>query len=724
MKQTEVSKKVICYGCWMNCRVQAITKNGRLIRIEKAPGGSRVPCERCKAAPEWVYHENRLRYPLKRSGQRGENKWQRISWDQAFEEITSKIDMLKQTYGAESIVGSQGTGRTVDHVRRRFMNLLGSPNITAAGTQVCYGNDHVIEGLTYGRFTQGGDMDNAKCIVEMGGNPAQAYIPRWTKIVNARRRGAKIIVVDPRFTKTAEIADLWLQIRPGTDTALMMAWLNVIINEGLYDREFVDKWTTGFDKLYTRVQEYTPERVAGITQLPLEQIVASARMYAANQPGVMEWRVALDGIGRNATQAVRARAILRAIMGDLDVQGGHPYSGPHPLVVSEAEIEENDRLPLEQKAKTLGTDKFRLFTWEVYEELSRCAAKVGWRATLPSAYIVKAHAPSLWRAMLDGDPYSVKALITAANNPLVTSANTKLVYRALKKLDLFVVHDYFMTPSAMLADYVTPAATWVERPFLNLAFGAQDIVIAGQAAIDPVGESLTDFDFFRELGVRLGQDWPWKNLEELYDFQLRDLGYTFSQFLQKGGSLIPPVEYRKYERTGFATPSGKVEIYSTIFEKYGYDPLPRYEEPAESVISTPHLAKDYPLTLVTGGRFRPMYHSEYRQVKSLRKMHPDPLVEIHPETAKSLEIGEGDWIWIETALGRVKQRAKLSAGVRKDCVHAEHGWWLPEANAAEPSLFGIWDVNINVVVDDAIEKCNPEIGGWQLKNLLCKVYKD
>jgi len=723
MNQIEVSKTVICYGCWMNCRVRAVIKNGRLTRVEKVPGSSRSPCERCKRAPEWVYHKDRLTHPLKRVGEKGEGKWQRISWNEVLDEIASKIGEIIKHYGPEAVASSQGTGRTVDHIRRRFMNLLGSPNIVASGTQVCYGNDHVIEALTYGRFIQGGDMDNAKSIVEWAGNPAQSFIPRWQKIVNAKRRGAKLIVVDPRFTRTAQMADCWLQIRPGTDTALLMAWLNIIIRDGLYDRDFVEKWTIGFDKLCERVQEYPPEKVAEITEVPVEKIVSSARMYGTNQPGVIEWRVPLDGIGRNATQAVRARAILRAIMGSLDIMGGHPYSGPHPKVISEAELEENDKLALEQRKKQLGADRFRLFSWEIYDLLRECAKKVGWRGTLPSAYICKAHAPTLWRAILSDKPYPVKGLITVANNPLVDNANTKLVYQALRKLELFVVHDYFMTPSAMLADYVLPAATWLERPFLNTAFGAQDIVVACDKAIEPVGESLSDFDFFRELGIRLGQSWPWKNLEELYNYQLSGVGYSFSEFVEKIGKIIPSPEYKKYERTGFATPSGKVEIYSAVFEKYGYAPLPRYEEPAESKVSTPELAKEFPLILVTGGRFRPMYHSEYRQVKSLRQKHPDPLVEVHPETAKSLGINDGDWVWIETPLGRAKQRAKLFEGIRRDCVHSEHGWWLPETDGREPNLFGIWNVNINVVVDDSLEKCNPEIGGWQLKNLLCKIYK-
>ncbi|MFC1919825.1 molybdopterin-dependent oxidoreductase [Chloroflexota bacterium] len=718
-------KRCLCYGCYMNCGVLVHVANQRVTKVEgdpENPVSLGFVCERAVHSPEWVHHQDRLKYPLKRVGEKGEGKWERISWDQAFDEIAAKLTKIKEQYGAESIASSQGTGRTCDHIRRRFMNLLGSPNIFAPGVQVCGANVYVIDSITYGRGPLFADYLHSECILVWGGDPAQSYPPRWKAILEAKKRGAKLIVVDPRFTETASKADIWLQPRPATDTALLMGFMNIIINERLYDAAFVEKWTIGFDKLQERVQKYTPEAVAEITSVPAEKIRDAAKMYAINRPAGISWYVSLDQIGRNATQAVRARAILRAITGNLDVEGGMVLKGPHPKIISETEIEENEKLPLEQRKKQLGADKYKLFTWDIFDELLGYSKKIGLRAIMSSCYIVECHGPTAVRAMVTGNPYPVRALLTVASNPLVNFPHTKLVYEAIKSLDLFVHHDYFMTPTGMLADYVTPAATWLERPFLDLAFSNAQYALAGDVGIGPLHEDRTDFDFWRGIGIRMGQEWPWKNLEELHDYQLKPLGYTWLEFLKVGWE-VPPLEYKKYEKTGFATPSGKVEIYSSILEKLGYDPLPEYEEPAEGHLSTPELAKEYPLTLIAGGKFRPMYHTEYRQVEWFRKMHPDPIVQINPELALELGIADGDWVWIETPVGRIKQKAKLFPGIDPKVVHAEHGWWFPEKPAEEPSLFGVWESNVNVLIDAALEKCDPMIGSWQLRNQMCKICK-
>jgi anaerobic selenocysteine-containing dehydrogenase len=193
---------------------------------------------------------------------------------------------------------------------------------------------------------------------------------------------------------------------------------------------------------------------------------------------------------------------------------------------------------------------------------------------------------------------------------------------------------------------------------------------------------------------------------------------------REDGIYWPRDEYKKYEKMGgFATPTGKLELYSTIFEKLGYDPLPAFEEPKESPVSTPELAKDFPLMLITGGRFRPFFHSEHRQIDSIRKKRPHPIVQLHPQTAREKNIQEGDWVWIETLRGRIRQKCEYNSGIMKDVVHAEHGWWFPELPGEEPWLSGVWESNVNVLTDDDPERCNPRSGGWPLKTALCKVYK-
>lgn len=722
-------KRAICQMCPNHgCGILFHIENGEAIRVKGDPAhplSKGYLCVKGKASLEHLYHKDRLKYPLKRVGPRGSDKWERVSWEKALDEIAEKIKGIKDKYGSESIASSQGTYRTHDFARKRFMNLLGSPNIIASGTQVCLANDIIIEMVTYGAFWFGSDYENARCVVFWGSNPANSMITSYRRILKARReRKIKILVVDPRFTETARMADIWLQPRPCTDTALILGWLNVIINEKLYDSEFVGKWTVGFDKLVERVQEYPPEKVEEITWVPKEKIIESARMFATNKPADIDWGAKGDQLGRNTTQFIRARAILRAITGNLDIVGGHILPGCPPKWIGEADFEANDKLQSEQKKKALGHDKFKLFSWDVWAEINEHRRKVYRQDyTLSSVWITNAHSPTLWRTILTSKPYPIKALITAANNPLVAFANSKLVYDDLKKLELFIVFDRFMTPSAILADYVLPCESGYERPFIDTQSGLYEYVITGDKVIEPLWESRTDFDFFRGLGIRLGQDWPWITLEELLDEQTRPLGYTWEEFVTKVKWLIPPHEYKRHERTGFATRSGKVEIYSSVFEELGYDSLPNYEEPAISPIRTPDRAKEYPFILTTGGKILQFTHSEHRQIKTLRKRYRDPIATVNTETAAELGISDGDWVWIETPLGKVKQKARLSSGILRNVVHAEHGWWFAEDPGEEPHLFGVWKSNINVVIDDDPDTCDLPIGSWQLQGQLCKIYK-
>jgi len=333
--------------------------------------------------------------------------------------------------------------------------------------------------------------------------------------------------------------------------------------------------------------------------------------------------------------------------------------------------------------------------------------------------VASPHQPSLYRAMFTGEPYPVKALITMCHNPMLVQANTKLVYKALKSLELLVVLEYWLTPTAELADYVLPVASWLERPDHNEDYGGEQAL---PSTIPGEYDRKSDYEILREIGIRLGQDWPWKNLEEVFDYFCEPSGMTFKQFVEQGRRERPPVEYKKYEKIGFATNTGKAELYSTILEKLGYDPLPYYEEPPETPISRPDLVKEYPLILTTGGRFRPMFHSEWRQIDSIRKRRPHPTVQLHPETAKELGIDDGDWIWIESPRGRIRMKCKYH-NIDRRVVHCEHGWWFPELPGEEPWLHGAWESNVNVLTDDDPDHCNPISGGWPLRTALCRVYK-
>ncbi|MBM3133467.1 MAG: dehydrogenase, partial [Chloroflexi bacterium] len=577
------------------------------------------------------------------------------------------------------------------------------------------------------------DTSNAKCVVLWGTNPAQSELRLWAALTRMKRDGkVKVIAVDPRQTKSTDIADLWLRPRPGTDTALAIGWLNVIINEELYNRDFVEKWTTGFDQLKKRVQEYPPSKVAEITGVPAEKIVEAARVYATSGPSVMPYGVAIDQLGLNGTRTEHAKIIMRAICGYLGAIGGHLITRPGDTnhggrFITEAELCMMERLPMEARRKQMGFDVCRLVTLNGWSLMAPHLERV-YRVPAPVTVQIQAHTTMLWRAILTGKPYPVKALIAWGSNPLAWAGNIKLVYEALKSpnLDLHVVQELFMTPSAQLADYVLPAASWMERDLCTNMMDFGSLLWAGEKAIPPLGERKDIYEFFRGLALAVGQGeyWPWKDTEEVSNHRLKATGLTFRDTVEKMVVFPDHFEFQPFLKTGFPTPSGKVELYSSILEQLNYDPMPFYEEPPESPLRLPEVAKEYPLILNTGGNYRPMFHSEFMQWGyGARERHPDPLVDIHPDTAKGLGIVEGDWAWIETRRGRIKQKVRYNAGMLPNVVNCQASWWFPEKPANEPELSGVWESNANVLTLDDPEHCDELSGGWCNRALLCKVYK-
>ncbi|MCG6534372.1 MAG: molybdopterin-dependent oxidoreductase [Syntrophales bacterium LBB04] len=560
----------------------------------------------------------------------------------------------------------------------------------------------------------------------------------WIKMVRSKRnRGMKIIVVDPRCTEATEHADLWLPLRAGTDGALAMGWLNIIINEGLYDKKFVEEWTIGFDKLKERAQEYPVEKVARITGLKPDDIIKGARMFAEARPSCcICYGVATDMIGRNATVVEHARVALRAILGSIDVAGGTRTTRPGEKInggvyVTETQMSLVDKLSPEQRRKALGYDISRITSFRAFEMTYGPIEKM---YGVPPMFImpVVGHQSMLWPAILEGKPYPIKALICNATNTMAWAGPTKKVYDAFKSpnLEIHIEYDFFMTPSGMLADYVFPGASWMERYFCSNYLDWGSMVFGGDRAIPPLGERRDAYEFWRALAIPVGQKehWPWETAVEVNEYRLKPMGISFKELVQMMAiippSIVPVFLEKKYEKTGFPTRSGKVELYSSVLEELGYDPLPYYEEPAESPVTTPEVAKEYPLVLSTGGRRMPFYHSEWMHWDSGgREKQPDALVEIHPDTARSLGINEGDWVYIETKRGRIKQKALFNHRSLPDYILAQSSWWYPERPAMEPSLGGIWESNANVLVLDELDACDRLSGGFQARALLCKVYK-
>jgi len=706
--------RTVCQACHCECGVMAHVREGKVIKVEgdpEHPMSRGFTCVKGRAEPQRVYHPDRLKYPLRRAGERGGGKWKRISWDTAIDRIARELTEVKEKYAPESIATIHGTGPRASLCSTLLPFALGSPNRISVDLHICYAPSLVAEHSTVGHsimMEEGPDYRAANCILVWGGNPLVSHPPRGNEIIEAKRkRKAKLIVIDPRQTSLASQADLWLPIRPGTDVALALGMMNVIIDGELYDKGFVDRWCYGFDKLRERVKEYPPEKVAEITWLPADKIREAARLYATTKPAAVHHRVAIEH-NINSTQTDRALIILIALTGNIDVEGGNllpmhiegyipssALSGAGRWLRPSPEVEE----------KRIGSKEFPLISG-------------------PEARLPFVHSGLALEAMLTGKPYPLKALYCAGANPVINMQNSKRVWEALKKLELLVVVDFFMTPTAELADYVLPATTWLERdeccdiPYMNY-------ISARQKAIEPLYECWDDLKIVIELVKRI--PWanrelvPWNNVDECYEWMVKGMGITFGDFKKKGYIIAPP-KYKKYEEKGFDTPSDEVELYSTIFEKHGYDPLPSFREPPESPVSTPELMKDYPLILITGSRHMAYFHSEGRQISQLRKLAPDPEVEIHPDTAREANIKDGDWVWIETPKvkgERVRFKAKLTSRIHPSVVHAAHGWWFPEKPAPQ---HGCFDSNINVVT--SADAPREEVcGSVPTRGTLCRIYK-
>lgn len=575
-------KKSCCYFCHQNCGVLAYVKDGKLIYAEGDPdhptnaGGL---CTRGNQAYTFVDNPSRINYPMKRAGEKGENKWERVSWDQALTEIAAKINQIKEESGAEAVAAAAGTLRTDDWARRRFLNLFGTPN-GFHNALLCWIPTFMVETAINGWSPFETDLGASKCVILWGFNPGASSMPGMHGYTDLQRaNGLKLIVVDPRYSETAAHADLWLPLRPGSDTALSMAMINVIMNEFIYDMDFVDQWCEGFDELRDYIEPYTPEWAAPLTWLDPELIRQAARMYATNRPGNIQWGCTWDQLGRTAGAGMHARSILRAICGNLDCPGGDGMPGPAAYVTDE-ELEANDRLPVEMRAKQIGSDKYKMTSWPGYERLSQIS-KDKWGKAFTAEWMCEAHGPSVFKAILTGDPYQVRALFVSGSNPLSSYGDAKMTFEACKQVEFLVVLEYFMTPTALMADFVLPVAGAMERPMVHTNYGVTDSIVCSERAIWPMYERKTDYNIWKDLGLACGQteeDWPWPELEDAYFHVLSPLGLpitSYNDFVERFRMYYPPLQYQKYLQKGqFCTASGKVELKCSVFEEFGLPGVP------------------------------------------------------------------------------------------------------------------------------------------------------
>lgn len=676
-----------CYMCDMYCATKIHVKDGKAVQIDMLDDKIRNLCPRWRSQLEMVYSPDRIMSPLRRTGERGEGKFEEISWDEALGAIAEKLKDLKQDYGAKATAFYIAYTKEPRPYFRRLTYLYGSPNYCTE-TSSCFSASWLAASLNFGQ-DYGYFLPDSRFIspatkskIIWSSSVRQSAPHFWQDYLDAIDRGMKLIVVDPRETPIASKADIHLQLRPGTDGALALAMMNVIINEGLYDKKFVADWTVGFDELKEYVQGYTPEKGEEITWVPASKIIEAALMFAQNTPGKIHTSPGATIHHQNGVQNTRAIYLLAALIGNIEVEGGNRKTIDRAPV---KDISLRDRM--DEMGAGLGSEEFPLFTSMFKETQSNALVK----------------------QINSEKPYPIKALIGAGLNVQFFANQTHLV-DTLSKLELVVDIDYFHTPATAISDIVLPISTWLERSTLICKPGG--LVKLVEPAIKPVGNTMPEWQIYAELAKKLGfGDQYWDgDVYKCYEEILTPTGITVEELRANPEGLKHPVERRPerhYLANGFKTPSGKVEIVSSTLSDHGYDALPIYREPVESPISTPERFEKYPLVLTTGARKIMYTHSQHRGLPGLRKLMPEPLLELNTKDAKARGISNGDMVRVTSMRGEAQLRARVTDKILKGVAQMPHHW-APPANA-------------NVLSDD--EHLDPISGFPAFKSLLCQVEK-
>jgi anaerobic selenocysteine-containing dehydrogenase len=617
---------------------------------------------------QWVYSPQRLKHPLRRVGKKGEGKFEKISWDEAIDTIASKLLEQKEKYGPESLAVLSPARRSYSEYLYRFLVAHGSPNYGHSG--ICAVQQAFAYAYTLGTTRPIPDYDHADLIIIWGANPVYSGTPQGAldSILNAKDRGAKLVVIKPQMQPDAAKADIWVPVRPGTDGALALAMLNVVINEKLYDEEFVNKWCFGFDRLVPHIQKYTPEWAETITGLPAKQIREVTRLYCTTKAACIKTGSTFDQTV-DSNNAVRAIAILIAITGHFDRPGGNIVPGKNTTMPQIKSVHLRERYTQEMVDKLVGPE-IPISLQPFMEGTS-------------SAYY------KCLNSVLTEQPYPVRTIIAPGTQPTVITRGSKRIVEALKKLEFFVVMDVMQNAAMPWADVVVPIATMYEsdHPFEG---GMNNWLMARNKIIERMGDYKSDYEFWLDLGVRMGygEDFWNGSMEECMNYQLENFGMTIEELRTHTTGIVydsKPIIFEKYEQL-FSTrsprlsgelylPQGKVAIYNTTFEENGFNPLPEWVEPPESPTATPELLEKYPLVF-SDTHTSEVYNAGWlRNVPYLREIQPDPWLHIHPQTARARGIENGDWVIVESPHGSIKLKATYFPGIRPDTVMSLQGWW-------------------------------------------------
>lgn len=702
-----------CRLCLVRCGMMVETENGTVKRIlgdENHPLSKGYLCVKGKASLDFTLSAKRIIYPMKRDGERGSGQWQRVSWETALEDIATRLKTIIEKDGAPAIA-VQALPPKEYFAYDLFCDAIGSPTFFKHDSHQCFTPQLIADVLTFGNLlTYPGftEVNDAKVILLWGVNLSETNGSKHMRVRDAQKHGAKTIVVDPRPTLSAKEATLWLRVRPGTDAALALGMINVIIERGWYDKDFIAKWTTGFDALSFRAAEYPPERVAELCWLSADDIRRAAELFATAASSAMYTFIGAT-MGGNSVATLRLMGFLPALLGRIDQPGNNRFLLPTAV-----------RMP-----GYYGASKGSGLSKNLDRQLSadRFPLLAGPEA-ITSAY---PHPRQVIDAMLTGKPYPVRALWTDCN-PLVGLEDTYTVLRALKSLDLLIVSEMFESPTARIADYILPITTHLESDAIT-EYSGINMIACRSRVMEPRGEAREEADVVLEVLRRMGYgaQLPVSSYRELLDYRLQPLGMTFDDF-RKQGVLVGPDQPLKYAsgklrrdgKPGFNTPSGKVEFASSVLGKYGYEPLPDFKETPMSPYSTPELARDYPLVLVSGTRSIEFYSTLGIEVPSLRKRRPWPVIEMSPEAAAEFGLADGDWVEVEapTTDKKIRRQVALVPGMHPGVANAEGLWYMP----GEDQVEGVLAVGANVLTP-LRDDLDPVVGGSIARCILCRVHK-
>lgn len=672
------------------CALLVGVRDDRIVQVKGDPEGylnHGSTCYKGRVSADRLTHPDRLKHPLKRAGARGEGKWQRVSWEEALEETAENLKRVRETHGARAVGFGVGMPKGLEHfVLIRLANLFGSPNVIAS-QDVCHAPREVTGVHTCG-FYPVADLHNPTNLVLLWASNVAATNEEGqigSLLHRQLKQGAKLIVADPRRIELAERADLWLPFRPGTSQALALGMLHVILQEGLYDKDFVANHTYGFEAFSRHVEAYPPEKVSGITWVPADRIRKAARMYAEARPAALQWGNPIEH-DIHAFDATRSLVCLMAVCGNLEVPGGNLHAHD-PQIMRLGEFVRADLIPEKRKAM-----------------ISAHHGVIPRLMTVPPAFFRK--------AVLEDDPYPVRAYYGMCTNPLVAWADSKTTYEAFQRLEFVAVADLFMTPTASMADIVFPVAHQYEINDIGHYGIGHGMILSRPKIVDPPEACWPDMRIMNELGKRVSPPELWHDDHEAFlEDVLRPSGLTYAEFVEKG-ILKGPDRFRLYEEKGFRTPTGKVELELSTAEKFHLKPFPEFAGFPEDE------DPDYPLLLISAKS--PYYLlSSYRWLERLREKCPHPRLEIHPDTAGEAGVREGDEVVIETRYGEIVQTAHLTDIVSPRVVSASLGWWFPEGGPA--AQYDWRSANFNMLT--SIQKLGKEFGTPNLKNLPCRVRK-